>query len=108
MGDGKATARTTIQHTRNHTQQQPLQWGVHAGGAWELVEGADGGQTHADAPADGAAAVWAHPLDVHYVCRGLAGWPRLAVQVWAQDAHGRNELSELEPALREPGQRQRL
>ena len=26
-------------------------------------------------------AVWSHPIDAHYVCRGLTGWPKLAVQV---------------------------
>ncbi|KAI8475833.1 MAG: B9 domain-containing protein [Monoraphidium minutum] len=67
-------------------------WGVHAGRSWELVEGLDGGQTQADRAPDGDIAVWGHPLDVHYVCRGLSGWPKLHVQIWAQDVHGRNEL----------------
>lgn len=42
--------------------------------------------------------VWSHPLDIHYACRGLAGWPKLHFQVWSQDIHGRNDLSELQPA----------
>jgi hypothetical protein len=81
------------------------QWGVHAGRSWELVEGLDGGQTQADCPSGGGgggggccgggAAVWGHPLDVHFVCRALSGWPKLHLQIWAQDVHGRNELSEL-------------
>jgi hypothetical protein len=70
------------------------QWGIHAGRSWELIEGLDGGQTQVDQPADGTMAVWGHPLDVHYTCRGLSGWPKLHVQVWSQDVHGRNELSE--------------
>lgn len=77
-------------------KQTKHKWGVHAGRAWELVEGSDGGQTQADAAPDGRPAVWSHPVDVHYVCRGLSGWPRLHVQVWAQDEHGRNELSEFD------------
>jgi B9 domain-containing protein 2 len=71
-----------------------MQWGVRAGRSWELIEGLDGGQTQVDAPPDGEMAVWGHPLDVHFLCRGLSGWPKLHVQVWSQDAHGRNELSE--------------
>lgn len=71
-----------------------LQWGLHAGRSWELLEGSDGGQTQTDCPADGDMAVWSHPLDAHYVCRGLLGWPKLHFQIWSQDVHGRNELRE--------------
>lgn len=39
--------------------------------------------------------VWAHPIDLHYVCRGLLGWPKLHFQIWSQDVHGRNELRKL-------------
>jgi B9 domain-containing protein 2 len=72
-----------------------VQWGMHAGRSWELVEGLDQGQTQTDCPADGDMAVWSHPVDVHYVCRGLLGWPKLHFQIWSQDVHGRNELREL-------------
>jgi hypothetical protein len=66
---------------------------VHAGRSWELLEGLEGGQTQADAPdGDGEPAVWAHPLDLHYACRGLDGWPRLSVHVYELDAAGRSAL----------------
>lgn len=71
------------------------QWGVHAGRSWELIEGLDQGQTQVDCPeSSGDMALWAHPIDVHYVCRGLLGWPKLHFQIWSQDIHGRNELRE--------------
>lgn len=70
-----------------------LQWGVHAGRSWELIEGLDQGQTQVDCPQKGDMVLWAHPIDVHYVCRGLLGWPKLHFQIWSQDVHGRNELS---------------
>jgi hypothetical protein len=69
-----------------------LQWGVHTGPAIELLEGYDQGQTQADEPADGEMAVWAHPIDVHYLCRGLSGWPKLHLQVWSLDKHGRADI----------------
>lgn len=50
------------------------------------------GQTQVDAAEDGEMAIFAHPLDVHYVCRGLTGWPKLYFQVWSQDMHGRNDI----------------
>lgn len=39
------------------------------------------------------AAVWAHPIDVHYVTTSLRGWPSIIVEVWAQDRGGRNEIA---------------
>eukprot|EP00879_Flechtneria_rotunda_P033217 GHRR01036766.1.p1 GENE.GHRR01036766.1~~GHRR01036766.1.p1 ORF type:complete len:169 (+),score=30.36 GHRR01036766.1:61-567(+) len=67
-------------------------WGLHAGRSWDLLEGLEQGQTQTDCPADGGMAVWCHPVDVHYMCRGLLGWPKLHFQIWSQDVHGRNEL----------------
>jgi B9 domain-containing protein 2 len=71
-----------------------MQWGVHAGRSWELIEGLDAGQTQIDCPQDGDMALWCHPIDMHYVCRGLLGWPKLHFQIWSQDVHSRNELCE--------------
>jgi len=85
----------TLQPTYCLHHPTDQQWGVHAGRSWELIEGLDGGQTQVDAPLDGEMAVWAHPVDVHFVCRGLSGWPKLHLQIWTQDIHGRNELREL-------------
>ncbi|MEW5317051.1 MAG: hypothetical protein WDW38_008382 [Sanguina aurantia] len=67
-------------------------WGVVAGRSWELLEGLDGGQSQVDEAHDGEMAVWSHPLDIHYTCRGLSGWPKLHFQVWSQDGHGRNDI----------------
>lgn len=62
-----------------------------------MIEGLDQGQTQVDCPPGGDMALWAHPIDVHYVCRGLLGWPKLHFQIWSQDVHGRNELRECLP-----------
>lgn len=68
-------------------------WGAVAGSQWVLLEGDEQGQTHVDVAEDGAPAVWAHPLDVHYLTKGLTGWPKLFFQVWSQDVHGRSDLA---------------
>ena len=65
------------------------QWGLVAGSSFELLEGATEGQTQCDHPLPGELTAWAHPVDVHYTCRGLSGWPKLHVQVWGQDGFGR-------------------
>jgi hypothetical protein len=72
----------------------PLQWSLVSGRSWELLEGLDQGQTQVDNAPDGEMVVWAHPLDVHYSCKGLTGWPKLHFQVWGQDVHGRNDVCE--------------
>ena len=38
-------------------------------------------------------AVWAHPIDVHYITTSQRGWPSLLVEVWAQEPGGRNEIA---------------
>ena len=67
-------------------------WGVHAGGAWKLISGFKEGQTQVDNPENDQFAYWSHPIDLHYATKGIQGWPRLHVQVWHQDVHGRNQL----------------
>ncbi|XP_067942559.1 B9 domain-containing protein 2-like [Watersipora subatra] len=67
-------------------------WGIHAGGAWRIINGQRHGQTQVDLPQNEAMAAWSHPIDIHYVTKGLQGWPKVHVQVWHQDAFGRNEL----------------
>ena len=77
---------------RGSTHSKNAQWGVSAGRTWELLEGLEEGQTQLTAAADGDMIVWAHPLDLHYACKGLTGWPKLHFQIWSQDAHGRNDI----------------
>ncbi|NWU73975.1 B9D2 protein, partial [Pterocles burchelli] len=67
-------------------------WGLHAGGAWKLLSGLDSGQTQVDDPQADDVTYWCHPLDVHFVTKGLQGWPKLHLQVWHQDELGRSEV----------------
>ena len=82
-----------------------VQWGIKAGRSWDLLEGSDAGQTQVDHPQarpflnigespcrvpllessalaraqEGEAAVWAHPLDVHYTCKACPPHPAHAL-----------------------------
>ena len=67
-------------------------WGIHVGRTWELLEGLEEGQTQLDLAEEGDMVVWSHPLDIHYACKGLTGWPKLHFQVWCQDSNGRNDI----------------
>lgn len=67
-------------------------WEIEYGSCWEHVSGRLEGQTHIDYPSDGLSVVWSHPLDVHFVAKGMHGWPRLIVQVWRLDSDGHLEV----------------
>lgn len=71
------------------------QWRLVAGAAhWSVVAGDTEGQTHVIKKEAGEFGVWCHPIDVHYSCSSIEGWPQLAVEVWQQDEHGRNDICE--------------
>lgn len=67
-------------------------WGIQAGNNWKIIEGLKEGQTQLDSPHDNEKAYWCHPLDIHFVTKGIQGWPKLYFQVWHQDSYGRDEL----------------
>ncbi len=89
-------------------------WELQAGPGWALIRGSSSGQTQLAGVARGAggwglpplsltgecyeaaagagSAVWEHPIDAHYSCASLGGWPQLVVTVWTQDALARNEV----------------
>ncbi len=89
-------------------------WQLQVGPGWTLTSGASSGQTQLaevdrraggwgvpplsltgecyEAAAGAGAALWEHPIDAHFTCTSLGGWPQLVVTVWAQDALARNEV----------------
>jgi len=34
-----------------------------------------------------------HPLDLHYTSKAIRGWPKMLIEVWQEDEHGRNTIS---------------
>ena len=69
------------------------EWQLVSGTNWQKIQGLDKGHTQLDFPADAEEAVWAHPVDVHYaVSDRVQGWPKFQLQVFQEDAYGRNEL----------------
>mmetsp|Transcript_6196 Transcript_6196/g.20320 ORF Transcript_6196/g.20320 Transcript_6196/m.20320 type:complete len:186 (+) Transcript_6196:33-590(+) len=74
-------------------------WFIETGSNFRLLQGLTGGQTHCDYPNADEAAVWGHPIDVHWTLKGIDGWPRLQVEVWGVDQFGRCELGEHSPGL---------
>ena len=50
------------------------------------------GQTHYAYGSAFGEPVWAHPLEFHCRSKLLSGWPRLLLEVFQLDSHGRNDL----------------
>ena len=60
---------------------------------WELLDGDVRGKSQVDYPMDDGFSVWAHPIDVHFSCRSLQGWPRILFTVWKLDKFGTSDLA---------------
>ncbi|CAM9570631.1 unnamed protein product, partial [Hapterophycus canaliculatus] len=66
---------------------------VEGGRHWTCLAGLEEGQTHVMNASYGETfAPWNHPIDLHYTTKSIQGWPRLMLQVWQLDTHGRNVL----------------
>lgn len=57
------------------------------GSNWKHVEGYIEGQTATCSNKFGNTyCAFAHPIDVHLACRGIQGWPKLHIEVYAVNA----------------------
>lgn len=57
-------------------------WQFKVGTSWRLLSGVDGGETFYDCSEHHHdLSVFEHPIDVHYACNALAGWPKLYIEV---------------------------
>jgi B9 domain-containing protein 2 len=59
-----------------------------------LTDGDPEDQTQlSSASAIGQSHSFGHPVDLHFACTGLEGWPKIMVEVWSHDSFGRNVLA---------------
>lgn len=57
------------------------------GSNWKHVEGYTEGQTATSTNKFGNTyCAFAHPVDVHLACRGIQGWPKIHIEVYAVNA----------------------
>jgi B9 domain-containing protein 2 len=82
-------------------------WNMNAGSCWRVLEGFTEGQTQLslkyleDSALETTDAAqpqvtlhsWSHPIDVHYLTKGLQGWPQMEFQVWGVDWLGKCNIS---------------
>ncbi|XP_068620769.1 B9 domain-containing protein 2 [Battus philenor] len=65
-------------------------YSFQSGPNWNLVSGCSEGQTISGKPNYNNYIFWSHPLDVHYVTKGISGWPKINFQVSCLDSIGRS------------------
>ncbi|XP_030029913.1 B9 domain-containing protein 2 [Manduca sexta] len=65
-------------------------YSFQAGPNWTLVSGCPEGQTVSGKSDHSQKVVWAHPIDIHYVTKGIQGWPKIILQVSCLDNIGRS------------------
>lgn len=66
----------------------PYNWCSNVLGAnWKHVEGFIEGQTTTSCNKfEDKHCAFAHPIDVHLACRGIQGWPKIHLEVYAVNA----------------------
>lgn len=57
-----------------------------------MLEGEKEGTTQIASSRGNSAALWNHPIDVHYSISSLVGWPRFHLEVWHIDEFDRHQL----------------
>lgn len=75
-----------------------VKWIINSGPLWTLLEGFNQGQTALSIRSDTGDTSeqvhpWSHPIDVHYLTKGLQGWPRLEFRIWGVDWMGKCNIS---------------
>lgn len=63
-------------------------YSFQSGPNWTSICGSPEGQTVSSSSVNGDT-VWGHPIDLHYVTRGIQGWPKLLLQVAQLDTLNR-------------------
>lgn len=75
---GEIKGATGFDHTRMFCKFE-----IRSGNNWTLLAGNDCGETYEEIRDECEEfAVWDHPIDLHYKCKAIRGWPKVYVEVW--------------------------
>ncbi|XP_050096216.1 B9 domain-containing protein 2 [Anopheles aquasalis] len=61
-------------------------WSVQFGSSWKVIEGYAEGQSCCSTARIEQRSDFCTPIDLHLACRGIQGWPKLHVEVFAVNA----------------------
>ncbi|KAJ0181850.1 hypothetical protein K1T71_002572 [Dendrolimus kikuchii] len=80
-------------HSSSHFSENSslfCRYSFQAGSNWTVVSGFSEGQTLSGKPEHSQIVIWSHPLDIHFVTKGIQGWPKIVLQVSCLDSLGRS------------------
>jgi hypothetical protein len=63
------------------------------GDNWKHLSGKVEGETFQSKAEHGRYIPLEHPIDINFSAKSVRGWPKLLVEVWEIDHHGRNSLA---------------
>lgn len=81
-----------VQGSSNFSEKYSLfcRYSFQAGPNWTLISGFPEGQTLTGKPEHNQSVIWSHPLDLHFITKGIQGWPKIVLQVSCVDYFGRS------------------
>jgi hypothetical protein len=70
-----------------------IKWSLNFGTNFKLIEGGLKGETFQGEGRYGECTInFDHPINFNLSCRSIKGWPKILVEAWSTDIHGRNSL----------------
>nr|XP_012135228.1 PREDICTED: tectonic-3-like [Megachile rotundata] len=79
-----------ILSAKDFKQSQLLcKWSFHTGNGWKVLNGCEEGQTQESCDIYINEPIWDHPIDLHYTTQTLQNSPKLLLQIFFRDTHGR-------------------
>lgn len=60
--------------------EKVIKGGKYSGSLWKAIEGETEGQTVTNSNLE-EKSIFEHPIDLHFAIRGIAGWPKLSIEV---------------------------
>ncbi|XP_055626276.1 B9 domain-containing protein 2 [Toxorhynchites rutilus septentrionalis] len=74
-------------HAANYVEPNLFcKWSIQFGSNWKVIEGHSEGQTCASTARVEQRSHFSNPIDLHLACRGIQGWPKVHVEVYALNA----------------------
>jgi B9 domain-containing protein 2 len=91
---GEVVGASGFTSAKLYAKVRSSQWHFKVGPDWRLLSGTQSGETFYDTSESlQDLAVFEHPIDAHYACKSLTGWPKLFVEVRSVDSHQRHTLA---------------
>jgi len=70
-----------------------LKYEFKVGNEWKKLSGLSSGESFECVSEEEGDIPIEQPFDLNYTCKSIKGWPKLLVEAWEVDQHGRNRIA---------------